>query len=367
MELTFEKEDLSKAIQILQGVTTGRNTLPILSNILIRAGNGQIEVAATDLEVGIRLKVLGQIQEEGEITVSARKIGEIVRELPDEDIRLSTVGNDRVQILCGTGQYKIIGLPSDEFPPIPSVDGNPFTIDGEELRSMIQKTEFAASTDETRYYLNGLFFNLTPDATQIVATDGRRLSVATHDSLEPKPDEPISVIVPLKAVREVVKTFAESPTIQISLKENQILFADDNATLVSRLVDGEYPKYEKIIPDNNDIQVVVEREKLIGPIRRVSLLANQNTHSVRLDLENDEMRVSARTPELGEGQETLDIGSEEVELEIAFDAYYLRDALSHIDAHEVVMEFKDSLSATIIKPVEDDSHLCLIMPMRLDA
>ena len=160
MELTFEKEDLSKAIQILQGVTTGRNTLPILSNILIRAGNGQIEVAATDLEGGIRLKVLGQIQEEGEITVSARKIGEIVRELPDEDIRLSTVGNDRVQILCGTGQYKIIGLPSDEFPPIPSVDGNPFTIDGEELRSMIQKTEFAASTDETRYYLNGLFFNL---------------------------------------------------------------------------------------------------------------------------------------------------------------------------------------------------------------
>ena len=366
MELIFEKEDLSKAIQILQGVASGRNTLPILSNVLIRAGAGQIEIAATDLEVGIRMNVAGQIQEEGEITVSARKLGEIVRELPEEDIRISTVGNDRVEIVCGSGKYKIIGLPSDEFPPIPSIDGSSFTISGEELRSMIQRTEFAASTDEARYYLNGLFFNLTEESTQIVGTDGHHLSIVTEKSLEPKPDEPISVIVPLKAVREVLKTFSDSSSIQFSVKGNQILFADDGATLVSRLVDGEYPKYEGIIPDNNDIQVVVEREKLIGTVRRVSLLANQNTHSVRLELENNQMRLSARTPELGEGEETLDVGGESEGLEIALDARYLRNVLSHIDAHEVIMGFKDSVSIAIIKPVEDDSHLCLIMPMRLN-
>merc|ERR1712138_355948 len=165
--------------------------------------------------------------------------------------------------------------------------------------------EFAASTDEARYYLNGLFFNLTEESTQIVGTDGHHLSIVTEKSLEPKPDEPISVIVPLKAVREVLKTFSDSSSIQFSVKGNQILFADDGATLVSRLVDGESPKYEGIIPDNNDIQVVVEREKLIGTVRRVSLLANQNTHSVRLELENNQMRLSARTPELGEGEETL--------------------------------------------------------------
>ena len=197
-----------------------------LSNVLIRAGAGQIEIAATDLEVGIRMNVAGQIQEEGEITVSARKLGEIVRELPEEDIRISTVGNDRVEIVCGSGKYKIIGLPSDEFPPIPSIDGSSFTISGEELRSMIQRTEFAASTDEARYYLNGLFFNLTEESTQIVGTDGHHLSIVTEKSLEPKPDEPISVIVPLKAVREVLKTFSDSSSIQFSVKGNQILFAD---------------------------------------------------------------------------------------------------------------------------------------------
>ena len=220
---SLNQQDLQKSLNYCQGVIEKRSTLPILSNVLIPAGAGQIEIAATDLEVGIRMNVAGQIQEEGEITVSARKLGEIVRELPEEDIRISTVGNDRVEIVCGSGKYKIIGLPSDEFPPIPSIDGSSFTISGEELRSMIQRTEFAASTDEARYYLNGLFFNLTEESTQIVGTDGHHLSIVTEKSLEPKPDEPISVIVPLKAVREVLKTFSDSSSIQFSVKGNQIL------------------------------------------------------------------------------------------------------------------------------------------------
>ena len=248
MQLVFAKEDLFRCIQVLQGVAAGRNTLPILSNVLVRAMDGQIEIAATDLEVSIQTVVPGTIVEEGAITVSARKLSEIVRELPDQEIRFSTTANDRIEITCGEGVYKIIGLPDDEFPELSSITGAFFTIDGELLCSMIDKTEFSASTEETRYFLNGLYFDLTPELTQIVATDGRRLAVASSDTLMPPPQEPIGVIVPLKAVQEIAKTFAESAEVKVCLLENQIIFADDDSTLTSRLVEGEYPKYQQIIP-----------------------------------------------------------------------------------------------------------------------
>ena len=370
MELMFQKEDLSKCLQMLQGVASGRNTLPILSNILIRAGNGKIEMAATDLEVGIKVNVPGDITEEGDITVSARKLAEIVRELASEHaVKLSTVGNDRVQVESGDGIYKILGLPTDDFPPMPEIDGASFTIVGELLISMIDKTEFAASTEEARYFLNGLYFSLTSELTKVVATDGRRLAVATSEALLSGEGEgsSIGVIVPLKAIKEIAKIFVESPEVKISLKDNQILFADDDATLISRLVDGEYPQYEKIIPDSNEIKIVVDSEKISGSLRRVSLFSNPKNRLLRIDVKGDEMRVSAKSPELGEAFETLEISSANGEIDIGFDAQYIKDALAHIAPGEILLEFKDALSAVTIRPVELEDHLCLIMPMRLDA
>lgn len=370
MELMFQKEDLSKCLQMLQGVASGRNTLPILSNILIRAGNGRIEMAATDLEVGIKVNVPGEITEEGDITVSARKLAEIVRELASEHVvKLSTVGNDRVQVESGDGVYKIPGLPTDDFPPMPEIDGDSFTIAGELLISMIDKTEFAASTEEARYFLNGLYFSLTSELTKVVATDGRRLAVASSEALlsGEGEGESIGVIVPLKAIKEIAKIFVESPEVKISLKENQILFADDDATLISRLVDGEYPQYEKIIPDSNEIKIVVDSEKISGSLRRVSLFSNPKNRLLRVDVKSDGMRVSAKSPELGEAFETLDISSANGEIDIGFDAQYIKDALAHITPGEILLEFKDALSAVTLRPVESEDHLCLIMPMRLDA
>ena len=370
MELMFQKEDLSKCLQMLQGVASGRNTLPILSNILIRAGNGKIEMAATDLEVGIKVNVPGEITEEGDITVSARKLTEIVRELAAEHVvKLSTVGNDRVQVESGDGVYKILGLPTDDFPPMPEIDGDSFNIAGELLISMIDKTEFAASTEEARYFLNGLYFSLTSELTKIVATDGRRLAVATSEALlsgEGEGDS-IGVIVPLKAIKEIAKIFVESPEVKMSLRENQILFADDDATLISRLVDGEYPQYEKIIPDSNEIKIVVDSEKISGSLRRVSLFSNPKNRLLRVDVKNEGMRVSAKSPELGEAFETLEILSANGEIDIGFDAQYIKDALAHIAPGEILLEFKDALSAVTLRPVESEDHLCLIMPMRLDA
>ena len=367
MQLVFAKEDLFRCIQVLQGAAAGRNTLPILSNILIRATDGQIEIAATDLEVGIQTVVPGTIVEEGAITVSARKLSEIVRELPDQEIRLATTANDRIEITCGEGVYKIIGLPDDEFPELPSITGAFFTIDGELLCSMIDKTEFSVSTEDSRYFLQGLYFNLTPDMTEIVATDGRRLAVASSGTLMPPPQEPMGVIVPIKAVREIIKTFAESAEVKVSLHDNQIIFADDDSTLTSRLVEGEYPTYQQIIPTDNDIHLTLNVNKMLGGVKRVALLANPQNRSIRLDVQDGKVRISAKAPELGEAYETVDVTSGDGEIQIAFDARFLEEAVGHIQAEDFRLELKDSLSAAVLKPVGDDGHLCLIMPMRLES
>ena len=367
MELGFKKEDLLGCLQVLQGVAAGRNTLPILSNVLIRAANGQIEIAATDLEVGIKIGVPGTILDEGAITISAKKLVEIVRELPPADIKLSTTANDRVEIICGEGVYKIIGLPDDEFPDLPAIQGDFFTIDGKALRSAIHKTEFSAATEETRYFLNGLYFLFTPEDTQVVATDGRRLAITSSAALTPPPQEPIGVIIPLKGVKEITKTFAESAEVRICLLDNQIILADDSSTLTSRLVEGEYPKYQQIIPKDNEIQVVLEAEKFLGALKRVALLANPKTYSIRLDIQENAIKISAKTPELGEAYETVELKSGNGDIQIAFDARFLMEAVRHIQTEDVLLELKDSLSATILKPVGEDDHLCLIMPMRLEA
>jgi DNA polymerase-3 subunit beta len=367
MELAFGKDELFKSIQILQGVAAGRNALPILSNVLVRAADNRIEMSATDLEVGIKIVVAGTIFEEGAITVSARKLGEVVRELPLEEVKFRTTENNRVEITCGAGVYKIIGLSHDEFPEVESIRGDFFTVEAEVLKSMIDKTEFSASTEETRYFMNGLYLHLTSEKSEVVGTDARRLAVASSEALIPPSQEPIGIILPLKAVREIMRTFEASTEVKISVLDNQIVFADDEFTLTSRLIDGEYPKYEQIIPKNHEDRITVDVEKLLSAARRVALLANPKTFSIRLDIQADQIEVSAKAPDLGEAYETVAINSGNGSLEVAFDARFFIDALSHIGTEEVVIEFKDSLSAAVLKPVGEDNHLCLIMPMRLES
>ena len=248
MELTFEKDDLLHSLQILQGVASGRSTLPILSNVLIQAADGNIECIATDLEIGIKISVAGVIQEEGAITVAAKKLADIVKELPeDKTIHFVTTANNRVEITCGDGVYKIIGLSDEEFPQLPSIDGHSLTIEGETLRTVLRRTEFAAATDDVRYFLNGLYFGFLEDRTEVVATDMVQLALAQCEAFN-APENVEGFIVPLKAIKEIERTFAESEQVQVSILENQILFADKNATLTTRLVEGDYPKYQEVLP-----------------------------------------------------------------------------------------------------------------------
>lgn len=370
MELTFEKDNLLKAVQVLQGVAGSRNTLPILSNILINAQGEQIEMSATDLEVGIRIKVNGTIVEPGSITIPARKIAEIIRELPPSAVKIVTTANDRVEIECERGVYTMIGLASDDFPPMMSMPDEFFTINAETFKTMIAKTAFAASTEETRYYLNGVFLHLTPEESRIVATDGRRLAMAKSSAAESITEE-IGVIVPIKAVGEIRRTFASpqgdaAENLKISISENQIIFSDDSSTLTSRLVEGEFPDYERIIPEDNDINIYLDTQQLLAVIRRVSLLANPKTLLIKFETQDGIMKVSATNPDFGEAREEMEIKSGDGNIVIAFSAKFAMDVLTHIDSEEVLLNLKDPLSAALLKPADDENYLYLIMPMRLD-
>ena len=366
MELTFEKHDLLNSLQVLQGVASGRTTLPILSNVLIQAADGKIECIATDLEVGIKIKVEGAIQEDGAITVSAKKLADIVKELPeDKPIHFATTANDRVELTCGNGVYKIIGLPDEEFPQLPAVDGDSLTIDGDVLRDLLYKTEFAAATEDVRYFLNGLYFNFLPDKTEVVATDMRWLALARCERLTS--EDVKGFIIPLKAVKEIARTFAESGTVQISIFENQILFADENATLTTRLVEGDYPPYQKIIPEAAEGRVVVSKEQMLHAARRVALLSNPKNYAIALEIDTEQLQISAKTPELGEAYEPIPVESGTGRIRIGIDARLLIETLGHVETESMAIEFKSEVEPIVFKPVGAESHICLVMPMRLES
>ena len=367
MELVFEKDELLHSLQLVQGVASGRNTLPILSNVLIRAEEGNIEFSATDLEVGIKIKVVGTIREDGAITVSAKKLADIVKELPNKPIEVVTTANDRVELTCGDGVYKIIGLSDEDFPQLPSVDGAAITIAGETLGAVIQKTEFAASRDEVRYFLNGLYFNLLEDKTEVVATDGTKQLALVHCAPLETSEEVSGFIVPLKAVKEIERIFADSAEVKISLTENQLLLANDNTTLTTRLVEGEYPKYQEVIPKSSEGRIVVSKDAILRATRRVSLLSNPNNFLTCLEMDTEQIRISAKSPELGEALETLSVESGTGSVRLGVDARVLIEVLSSIETESLILEFAGEFTQFAIKPMGDEEHLCVIMPMRLES
>jgi len=367
MELIFEKEELSKSMQMIGNVAASRNTLPILSNVLVRTVGDQIQLAATDLEVGIRSVVNGEIVTPGSITIPAKKLADIVRELPEPaKVRMAVLANDRVEIECEMAKFRIVGLGGDEFPSMPELGDTFLTVNSEVLGKMIQKTIFAVSTEETRHFLNGVHFSAGPDSVRMVATDGKRLAVASQRQTEAIKKK-ISIIVPTKTMSNILRIFTDSQDVKVALLENQVVFATETITLVSRLIEGEYPDYEAVIAPvmNNEINMVASTEHLLSVIRRVSLLANPRTPSVKMEFKNNDLSVSANTPELGEAQEQMQVRSEGGSVEIAFNARFLMDVLRNIETAEVVFKLRDSLSPALITPFEEDNYMCVVMPMRL--
>ena len=366
MKLTFERDELLYPLQMLRGVASGQDTSPMPSNVLIRAKGNTVECMVTDMEIGIRRKVEGTVREEGTITVSAEKLGDIVEGWPTEKpIDMATTTDGRVEITCGNDLYKIIELADEEFPQFPSIDEGALAIDGKTLRSVLHKTEFAASTEKARQtFLNGLYFNLFEDRTEVVGCDGKQLAVAYCEPFGLSEDTD-GFIVPLKAVKEIGRTFADSSEVRISRVANQILFADARATLTAQLVDAEYPKYEKIIPESPKMHAVVQKEPILRAARKVSLVSDPKTFKICLEIDEQQIRVSAETPETDEAYETLAVESSTGSIRIGLDARLLIETLTHIRTESLALEFSGASGPVIVKPIGEEGHICLIMPMLL--
>jgi DNA polymerase-3 subunit beta len=358
------KEAILDGLQRVQNVVSTRTTLPILSNVLVQASTGSLNLTTTDLDVGVRCKVEAEVSKAGSTTLPARKLFSILKEVPAAEIEVEVDDRNAASIRCGSSFYKIMGLPEEEFPRFPdSGAGKALKIEQAVLRDMLKKTAYAVSNDETRYVLNGVFMGFKGDKLTVVATDGRRLALIEHDIEVPKGAE-TELILPTKAVAELERLLADKGDVKLSIGENQIIFELDGTTLVSKLIEGTYPNFRQVIPTETKERVPLERELLLAALRRASILASEKSQSVKLNFAKNTLTITATTPEVGEAKETLSINYKGKEITIAFNPQYMMDPLRNLDADEVFVELSDELSPGVIKV--NAPFLYVLMPMRLN-
>jgi DNA polymerase III subunit beta len=372
MIFKIDRDTFLKALQKVQGIVEKRTSMPILSNILIEASENSIEIIATDLEVGLRGNYPAKVESEGMITVGAKKLYEIVKELPNQEITFASKENDWVEITCGKVRFNIVGLPSDEFPAVASVkDEQLLELEASLLRRMIEKTSYAICNDETKYNLNGIFTRVEQtdkgQVLKMVATDGHRLSISVGDFLGvANPELLKGVILPKKGIFEIKKITDEGDgLLQFGFVDSSAVIKKGDTTLVMRLVDGEFPDYTRVIPAANDQIVKAPREELIHAVRRMAILSSEKFKGIMLEIEGNGVNISSSNPELGDATEELDVQYDGSPFSVRFNARYLLDVLMVCESQYVLMKFKNELSPSIVTPDSDDELLAVIMPMRL--
>lgn len=368
MKFTIDKVNFLKVLQRIQGIVEKRNTMPILANVLIEASGGKINISATDLEVFIKDSSPANVSEEGSVTVNARKIFEIVKELPDNSIDVSKGKEEKVTVKAGKAKFNIMGLPSKEFPVFPSIDESRLKeIDRDSLREMIDKTSFAVSTDETRYNINGFLLEKEDSQIRMVATDGHRLAFIEKKDLGGIPaSEKEGVLLPRKGVIEMRKLLDEKEGgFFLGLTEKSAVMKKDDTVISVRLLEGEFPDYKKVIPKDNDKEVLVDRYGLLHSLKRVSILSSDKIKGVKFSFSNSALTVSSSSPDIGEATEEIDIEYGGEDIEIAFNARYFTDMLEAVGEDKVKIKLKDSLSPGFIRPDGNEEYTYIIMPMRL--
>jgi DNA polymerase-3 subunit beta len=364
MEVILDRDAFLKGLQMVQNIVEPRQTLPILANVLLETEEGTVRLTATDLEVGARVSIPARVVGKGAITVSARKLAEIVKELPAAAVALRVGDNAGVSLKCGGITYKLVGMPPDDFPPVvPASPGAWLTLDAKTLRDMLTQTSFAVSHDETRYALNGVLFAVSSKEMRLVATDGHRLALSVRTVGDV--GRAITGIVPRKAITEITRVLGAGEEVQLGITENQFVLQMPNFVMTARLIEGQFPNYEAVIPKGHPGKLIIIRSALASALRRVSVMAEERNKPVKLVLAPAALRLSASSQDLGEAEETMDVDYAGEEFTIGFNSRYLLDALNPIEHEQVVLEFKDSLSPGVIKSAGEDGYCCVIMPMRI--
>jgi DNA polymerase-3 subunit beta len=370
MEFDVRRNDLLRELQLFQGNVERKNTIPILANVLMEAKDGEVRFLATDLEVGLRSKCAATVTKAGAVTVPAKKFYEIVKSLPETDIR---VAEDKGGIKLAADRFdsRIQTLPREDFPTLPDFGGSGgVTLPREALREMVAKTQFAITGEDTRYFLNGALFVVRSDSMSLVATDGHRLALVTvpRNGKSGKQAEEDRPILPKKTLSELGRLLAEDDgDIRFQRGENHLFFEVGGRVLISRMIDGQFPAYERVIPKGNDKHIEFERDRLTNAVKRVALLSNERSRAVKFQIEKGKVDVTSSSPDLGEAHELLPVEYSGAAVQICFNAQYVLDFLSAVSTDVVSLDLKDEVSQAVVKPVgaEGYDYTYVIMPMRI--
>ena len=363
MKFSVSKEKLLAGLQTVQNVVSTRTTLPILSNVLLRADDGKLHLTTTDLDVGVSGGIDAQIDKPGATTLPARRLATIVRELPAAEVQIEIDSKNVASIRCGQSFFKILGLPEEEFPPLPKFeDAKIFTLNQHALRDALKKTSYAISTDETRYVLNGILFSFKESKLTMVATDGRRLALVDLEVEFPRSQE-VEIIVPTKCVTELGRLLGEEGDVKMSVGENQVAFEIGGTLLVSKLIEGNYPNYRQVIPGDAKERITLERETFLNAVHRVSLLSSEKSNSVKLVFSKNNIEIAANTPDVGEARESLAVAYKGREFSIAFNPEFLQAPLRALPNDEIFLDLIDEMSPGVIKI--QSPFLYVLMPMRI--
>jgi len=375
VELIVAKADLQKELQLCQGVVEKRSTIPILSNVLLKAAGDKLEIAATDLDVTILSACDARVTTPGGVTIEARRLFDIVRSLPDDDVHILMQENNSLLVESGTAKFRLLGLPAEDYPTLPTVDvTEAYSVPLEELKTMVGKVRFAITHEETRFQLNGALLKIQPNKMEMVATDGHRMALINFPkggNGKVKKGSDLTILVPRKALDEILRLEGtEDGTVRFGVSENQLFFEAGERRLMARLIDVNFPNYMEVISRDNDRHVMVDRERLLATIRRISLVANERTRAVRFDFAPGKLTVSSTNPELGDARETVPIDYAGNPFFVGLNAAYVTDFLSAVDTPQVSLDLKDENSQCIGRPstnTEDLSYdyLYVVMPMRL--
>ena len=377
MEIILNKEDLLNGIKIVEKVTVQKGSQPVLSNILIETiSNDRVRFCATDLNLAISHKTKAQVEKEGKITLSAKRLGEIASKLDNKPITLSlNPENNIVTISCQKAKFELIGISANEFPQVfdqemQEIEDKCFEINKNTLIKGVKQVVFSAALHESASVLSGVCFNIDQNTLEIVATDGNRLTRASKE-INSK-DDSVIFIVPSRTIQELIRISSmindEKVTIKIARAKIQFVFED--VVFHSKLINGTYPKYQQLIPTSNDKIVYADREELINVIERVCVMVNERTNRIKFSFKENTLELSTDSPEMGSGKDFVDINSNFDEIVIAFNYKYVLDSLKNMDTKKVKIEIATSLSATLFKPADenengDESYVCLVMPVQV--
>lgn len=375
MKFKINQDHFSNGLQQVLNVVASRSTMPILSNVLIEAEEGHISLTTTNLDLGIRCRIKAEVSDTGSITLPVRKLATIVKELPVNEVFLETSKKNQVKITSGGSLFKIMGISSEEFPPLPTFENRKvFDLSQEEIVNMLKSVSYAQSTDENRYILNGVYFKFADEKLTLVATDGRRLGLTGLD-LEVSEENTGSLILPAKTVAELERLMGKGEKVSIAFNDRQAAFEIgldeagdsglvDHLYLVSKTVEGNYPNYRQVIPKETEHRVKIERELMLECVHRAALVTSDKSNSVKIKISKNLLEISGQSSEYGESHESMAIAYDGPEVQVAFNPQFLMEPLKALNKDEVFFEFKDELSPGLFKTL--DNFICVIMPLRLN-